>query len=280
MASAAAIHDERSGLLAKPREMFLTSAYLYPFKGFYFCLTHPFMWPLFETRFFPCLVLSLVVLPLLFIFTYLPQVAFLAIFQGNLAWFNAVFLVLGESAAIIAILFEAFFVDETLVKIFDAVLIHEGYPALVAQRRIVVPHAADPVQSLGKATKSAIYSPFSLRLSLEFILFLPLTFIPIAGGPLYCLALGRRAGPFHHYRYFKLLGMDKRQRGEEAYKRRWKYTWFGMVALLLQLVPVGCMLFLLTTAAGAGMWAADLEKKRERDAALRVATGDPLIQDV
>jgi uncharacterized protein involved in cysteine biosynthesis len=48
-------------------------------------------------------------------------------------------------------------------------------------------------------------------------------------------------------------------------KRQWKYTWFGMVALLLQLVPMLCMLFLLTTAAGAALWAADLEKKRIRE---------------
>jgi hypothetical protein len=45
----------------------------------------------------------------------------LAIFQGGLAWVNAVFLVLGEGSAIIALLFEAFFVDETLAEIFDSV---------------------------------------------------------------------------------------------------------------------------------------------------------------
>ena len=45
----------------------------------------------------------------------------LAIFQGRLAWVNAAFLVLGEGSAIIALLFEAFFVDETLVQIVDSV---------------------------------------------------------------------------------------------------------------------------------------------------------------
>jgi hypothetical protein len=38
-----------------------------------------------------------------------------------------------------------------------------------------------------------------------------------------------------------------------------------MVALLLQLVPVFSMLFLLTTAAGAALWAADLNKKKVRE---------------
>ncbi|KAJ7340655.1 hypothetical protein DFH08DRAFT_963519 [Mycena albidolilacea] len=256
---------ERSSLLAKPKEIFVTSAYLYPFKGIYFCLRHRYLWPLLRARFIPCLILSIIVLPTLFIFAYLPQVAFLAIFQGNLAWFNAVFLVLGEAAAIIALLFEAFFVDETLVKIFDAVLIHRGFTELVSHRRAIIPDGTDPVKQLGKPTKSAIYSPFSFRLTLEFILLLPLTFIPLFGGPLYCLVLGRRAGPFQHYRYFKLLGLTRTQQQAFVRKRQWKYTWFGMVALLLQLVPVFSMLFLLTTAAGAALWAADLNKKKVRE---------------
>jgi hypothetical protein len=37
---------------------------------------------------------------------------------------------------------------------------------------------------------------------------------------------------------------------------------FGAVHLALQLIPGLSMLFLLTTAAGSGMWAAKLEKKR------------------
>lgn len=90
-------------------------------QGIYFFATHRFLWPLLRGRLLPCIIISLVVLPLLFVFTYLPQVAFLAIFQGRLAWFNAVFLVLGEGAVIVALLFEAFFVDEALVNVFDAV---------------------------------------------------------------------------------------------------------------------------------------------------------------
>ncbi|KAJ7759458.1 hypothetical protein DFH07DRAFT_446559 [Mycena maculata] len=265
MANEQGQHNELSALLAKPREIFVTSAYWYPFKGFYFCMKHRFLWPLFRARFIPCLVLSIVVLPTLFIFTYLPQVAFLAIFQGHLAWFNAVFLVLGEGAVIIALLFEAFFVDETLVKIFDAVLIHEGFSELVARRRHIIADGADPVKQLGAPIKSAVFSPFSFRLTLEFILFLPLTFIPIGGGPLYCMVLGRRAGPFQHWRYFKLLGLNSKQRASFVKKRQWKYTWFGMVALLLQLIPVFSMLFLLTTAAGAALWAADLSRKKARE---------------
>jgi hypothetical protein len=40
---------------------------------------------------------------------------------------------------------------------------------------------------------------------------------------------------------------------------------FGMIHLLLQLIPVFSMLFLLTTAAGAALWAADLELELNPD---------------
>jgi protein associated with RNAse G/E len=56
---------------------------------------------------------------ILFIFTFLPQLAFLAIFHGRAAWFNAIVLVLGEGLVIIQGLFEGFFVDECRVDVFD-----------------------------------------------------------------------------------------------------------------------------------------------------------------
>ena len=42
-------------------------------------------------------------------------------------------------------------------------------------------------------------------------------------------------------------------------RRRWRYTWYGAVYLLLQLVPILSMLFLLTAAVSSALWAADLE---------------------
>lgn len=198
----------------------------------------------------------------LFVWTYLPQVAFLAIFHGPLAWVNGAFLVLGEGAAIVALIFEAFLVDETLVDVFDAVLINEGLENFVATSRVLNPDQDDPVKQLGKPTKPAIYSPFSFRQIVEFIFLLPLNLIPIAGTPIFLVLTGYRAGPFHHWRYFKLLDLSKKERKIFVKRRQLRYTWFGMVALLLQLIPVLSMLFLLTTAAGSALWVVKLEEKR------------------
>jgi hypothetical protein len=97
------------------------ASWLYPFKGIYYFCTHPAYYTLFGRRLVPLTITSIIVLSLLFAFTYLPQVAFLALFHGRLAWFNAVFLVLGEGQVVIALLFEALLVDETLVDVFDVI---------------------------------------------------------------------------------------------------------------------------------------------------------------
>ncbi|MCJ1352588.1 MAG: hypothetical protein MMC33_002572 [Icmadophila ericetorum] len=240
------------------------ASWLYPLKGIYYFLAHPFLYPLFRARLIPALLLSVFVLANLFIWTYIPQVAFLLIIHHNLGWFNfvtAAFWVLGEGAVIVALLFEAFFVDETLVDVFDAVLINEGCGDLVAQGRLLHPEGQNPVKQLGKPTSSAVYSPFSFRQIAEFVIFLPLNLVPVVGTPLFLVLTGYRAGPLQHWRYFKLLGFTKAERNDYIRQRNLQYTWFGSIALLLQLIPVLSMLFLMTTAAGSALWVVDLESQ-------------------
>ncbi|KAJ5514727.1 hypothetical protein N7463_004279 [Penicillium fimorum] len=238
------------------------AAWLYPLWGIYYFASNRFLWPLFKARLLPIVLLSSFIYFILFFFTYLPQVAFLAIFQGSSAWVSGAFLVLGEGAAIVAALFEAFFVDETLVDIFDAVLVNEGQEELVTTSRVIYPEPGNPVKRLGTPTTSAVYSPFSFRQIAEFIILLPLIFIPVAGTPMFLVLTGYRAGPFHHWRYFHLLDMSKQQRKESISRRQLQYTTFGTVALMLQLIPPFSMLFLMTTAAGSALWVTDIERKR------------------
>ncbi|KAH8593773.1 hypothetical protein B0O99DRAFT_626119 [Bisporella sp. PMI_857] len=254
--------DARRENVLQPIKSVVSASFLYPLKGIYYFFAHPAFYPLFGRRLIPLVFTSIVVLGLLFTFAYLPQVAFLAIFHGHLAWFNAVFLVLGEGQIVIALLFEALLVDETLVNVFDATLINEGLIDLVSPSRILFPDAPNSVKMLGKPTSSAVYSPFSFRQIAEFVVFLPLNLIPLFGTPAFLVITGARAGPFHHWRYFKLRGLSKKERKVEIRARRWKYTWFGTVALILQLVPVLSMFFLLTTAAGSALWVIKLEEQK------------------
>ncbi|KAI9643180.1 hypothetical protein NHQ30_007796 [Ciborinia camelliae] len=249
----------------RPIKSVISSSFLYPFKGiWYFCADGQF-YPLFAKRLIPLTITSIVVLGLLFTFTYLPQVALLAIWHGPGAWFNAAFLVLGEGQVLIALLFEAFLVDETLVDVFDATLIKEGLIDLVSPSRILNRDAPNEVKMLGKPTTSAIYSPFSFCQIAEFIIFLPLNFIPVVGTPAFLILTGARAGPLHHWRYFKLRGLTKKERKREIKSRK-----FGTIALLLQLVPILSMFFLLTTAVGSALWVVKLEEKKRLNVADRL----------
>jgi hypothetical protein len=135
-------------------------------------------------------------------------------------------LVLGEGAAVVAILFESFLVDESQVDVFDAVLVHKGYEDLIRPFRPVSEDSLnDPVRRLGKPTRSSVYGPFSFRQIAEFVILLPLNFVPYVGVPLFLLLTGYRAGPLQHWRYFNLLGLDKKQRNAYIRKKRWEYTW-------------------------------------------------------
>jgi Etoposide-induced protein 2.4 (EI24) len=231
-------------------------------QGILYFVTHRFLWTFLRARLIPIILLSAFIYVNLFLWTYLPQVAVLHFFHGPVAWLNAAVLVLGEGQVIIALLFEAFLVDETLVDIFDSVLINEGFQDLIGQARVLYTDADNPAKMLGKPTKSAIYSPFSLRQIIEFIVFLPINLIPFVGVPIFLIITGYRAGPLHHWRYFKLLGLSKKERKQYIQRRKMKYTWFGTVALMLQLVPVLSMFFLLTSAAGSALWIVKMEKAR------------------
>lgn len=231
-------------------------------KGLLYFLSHRYYWPLFRARLIPICFLSALILTILSVFAFLPQVALLAVFHGAAAWQSAFVLTLGEGAAIVGLLYEAFFVDECQVDVFDAVLIDQGLSDLVAQARLLDQTTENSVQMLGKPTVSSTYAPFSLRQIIEFIILLPLNLIPYVGVPIFLILTGYRAGPFHHWRYFKLLGLTKKERTQYIKRRQLKYTWFGIVSLILQLVPVLQMFFLLTTAVGSGLWAAKMEKAR------------------
>lgn len=245
-----------------PVKIIANASALYPVKGIFYFLSHRPYYTFLKSRFIPVVLLSLFIYGVLFTFAYLPIVAFLSIWHGPTAWINGAFLVLGVGSAIIALLFEAFFVDETLVDTFDAVLIDQGCQDLVARGRQLDLSAVSSVKMLGKATISSVYSPFSFRQIVLFVVTLPLSFIPIIGIIFFLIVNGFYAGSLSHHRLYKLQGLDKKQRKQEISKRKLKYTWFGAVHLTFQLAPGLSMLFLLTSAAGSGLWAAKLEKER------------------
>ncbi|GAB7357105.1 hypothetical protein MBLNU459_g7910t1 [Dothideomycetes sp. NU459] len=245
-----------------------TTSFLYPLKGVYYFLAHPHLYPLLRARLIPLTLMSLCIVTLFFLTTYLPQVALLLLFHGrDSAWVNGAFLVLSEANLVIALLFEAFLVDKTQVDVFDAVLVEQGHSDMVRKRRPVeMTEESNPLQSLGPREKGAVFAPFSFRQIAEFIILLPFNFVPYVGVPIFLILTGYRAGPLLQYRYHMMKGLSKKERKAfvRTKSRRWQYMWFGTIALILQLIPVFSMLFLITTAAGSALWAADMEEQESQ----------------
>ncbi|KAK6414378.1 hypothetical protein LTR95_017744 [Oleoguttula sp. CCFEE 5521] len=63
--------------------------------------------------------------------------------------------------------------------------------------------------------------------------------------------------------------MDKTQREQAVEKRKAAYASFGIVAVLLEMIPIAGIFFAYTNTVGAALWAADLEQKGSTAPALR-----------
>lgn len=142
----------------------------------------------------------------------------------------------------------------------QATLINFGLTDLIAPHRILFLDAPNSVKMLGKPTSRAEYQPWSLIQIVELVFFLPLNLIPYVGTPAFIVITGARLGKLSHYRWYKLRGLDRHQRKKEIRDRTWEYTWFGTVAMILELVPIFNFFFLLTTTAGSAIWVAKMER--------------------
>ncbi|KAI9897057.1 hypothetical protein N3K66_008079 [Trichothecium roseum] len=236
----------------------------YPILGIWYFLRNREFWPLFLGRILPLSLISFLVYLVLFTFTFLPQYAFLAIFNGWGAWVNAVVLVLGEGLVIIQGLFEGFFVDECRVDVFDATLIKHSFTEMIAPHRVLLLDAPNAVKMLGKPTTAAVYTPWSLIQMVELAVFLPLNLIPVLGTPAFIVITGTRLGKLSHYRWFQLRGLTKEEKKKEARSLVWDDIWFGTVAMILELIPILSLFFLLTTTAGAALWVVRIEEERKK----------------
>ncbi|KAK3290930.1 uncharacterized protein B0H64DRAFT_49750 [Chaetomium fimeti] len=246
----------------------------YPIRGIWYFLRHPEFYPLFVSRLLPLSIISFLVYFILFAFAFLPQFLFLLIFHGRAgAVINTTVLVLGEGLVVIQGLFEGFFVDECRVDIFDATLINHGLTDLIAPQRVLFLDAPNAVRMLGKPTTRAEYQPWSLIQIIELIVFLPLNLVPYVGTIAFIMITGSRLGKLSHHRWYKLRGLDKKEMKKELKKRRWEYLWFGTAAMVLELIPILSFFFLLTSTAGAAMWAAKMEEQS------RIRVGRPIARE-
>ncbi|KAL3493145.1 hypothetical protein BJX62DRAFT_235459 [Aspergillus germanicus] len=270
-----AIRAESSNLAATAHDIAFSGAYLYPFKGIIHLLTHPPLYTPLLRRTLQTLTLGISITTSLFVFTYLPQAALVALVTGPLAFLSPLttsLLILTESAILTNFFARGWILSDALIDIFDAVLLNRGCQALVEKGR--------EVKALRAGSGDGVMSRLGkLRLKPGFVgeggvsgwveglvrsvLLLPLNFVPVVGTVGYVYVAGKKAGPGLHERYFQLRGMGSEERGRWVEGKRGGYTGLGMASVLLEMVPFASILFEFSNAVGAALWAADLEKGKE-----------------
>ncbi|KAM7208950.1 hypothetical protein V8F20_000828 [Naviculisporaceae sp. PSN 640] len=236
-----------------------SGSYLYPIKGMFYFLTHKALWKPLLSRLAPTVTLSVGVVTAMFFLTYLPQLGIMIFVNGPLAVFTTVLLVLNESSAIISIISRNFLLQDAILDTFDGTLVDKNATGLLKEGR-QLKSGSDPIQRLGKVVKNP-FKRFSLDSLVRSVIYLPLNFIPVVGTVVYILLQGRSRGSSVHDRYFQLKGWSSGQKEKWLSQHTGPYTAFGLVATLLELVPIASIFFSFTNAVGAALWAADIEAK-------------------
>ncbi|KAH7316465.1 hypothetical protein B0I35DRAFT_479306 [Stachybotrys elegans] len=236
-------------------------SYLYPIKGIFYFISHRALWKPFISRLGPYITLSVGVIGSMFALTYVPQLAVLVFVNGPLAVFTTVLLVLNESAAIVNVVSRNWLLQDALLDTFDGTLVSRNATNVVTEGR-ELKSGSDPIQRLGKILKTP-FDRFSPKAFIRYLIHLPLNFIPVVGTAVFILLQGNR-GQSVHDRYFQLKKWSNSQKNDWLSKHAGPYTGFGLVATLLEMIPLASIFFTYTNAVGAALWAADIEAMNTR----------------
>ncbi|KAH7019138.1 hypothetical protein EDB80DRAFT_700018 [Ilyonectria destructans] len=236
-----------------------SQAYLYPIKGIVYFVTHRSLWKPFITKLGPYVALSVGVVSSMFTLAYLPQLAVLVFVNGPLAVFTTVLLVLNESSAVINVISRNWLLQDALLDTFDGTLIARHGADIVSEGREIKP-GSDPMAKLGRILKSP-FGKFSPKAIVRYIMYLPLNAIPVVGTFIFIILQGRNRGKGVHGRYFQLKTWSASKQSDWLNKNVGPYTAFGLVATVLEMIPLASIFFTFTNTVGAALWAADIEAK-------------------
>ncbi|KAF9955868.1 hypothetical protein BGZ72_003314 [Mortierella alpina] len=202
-----------------------------------------------------------------------PRLAGVKILGIGVQTWSTMFLTMGESSLLVAIIMGEVFKKEKTKGLFQSVLskdnVQIGPLAKITESgAIKVSSSTDRLHGsqqqqhkalVEKATAST--SHFGQRMGL-WLVTLPLNFVPVLGPMAFCYINGRARSPYVHRRYFDMKEMTQQERDEWITARKSQYTTFSVIAQGLELIPFVGILFGFTNTIGAALWAADLERQQ------------------
>ncbi|KAK4057212.1 hypothetical protein OIO90_001707 [Microbotryomycetes sp. JL221] len=239
-----------------------SGGYLYPIYGVLYLLRNPRLLNGVRPAIYKSAMWSAIATVALFVLTYLPQVAVLAVVSGPFSFIAAIPLVLAESFLVSSFLVRTMIMPGASEKLFDAVLVQKGHSDLVEQGRTL--NKTGGQITLGKSVLKPISKRFSTEGLWRYLITLPLNFIPGVGTAFFLYYNGSRAGPSYHSRFFELKKFDKSNRHSFVEQRRGAYTSFGAMSIALGLIPVVGTATQFSSTVGAALLASDFENKQHK----------------
>ncbi|KAF9360408.1 hypothetical protein BGX26_009533 [Mortierella sp. AD094] len=196
-----------------------------------------------------------------------PRLAGSKILGIGIQTWSTMFLTMGESSLLVAIIMGEVFKKEKTKGLFQSVLMKDkvqvGPLAKVTDNGAIkistTEYGSRDSRLHGRMTGST--SHFGQRMGL-WLVTLPLNFIPVAGPIAFCYINGKARSQYVHRRYFDMKDMSVQEREEWIKARKSQYTTFGVIAQGLELIPFIGILFGFTNTIGAALWAADLERQQ------------------
>lgn len=210
------------------------------------------------------MLVMMLVYVLMYVLFY-PAVAFISILiYGPFGLVSAWFIILQQSGFVSVLMVRSILMPQIEKIAFDAVLSREFTDDLVLMgklRRIVV------VPFIVKFVRQIILVPsmFTLPiLILKVMMIFALNMIPFIGPILVVLFQAPSKGLHAHSRYYSLKGYDQRQIRAIYRENTGAYMGFGLMALLLEMIPLLSIFFMFTNTIGGALWAISIEAKNEK----------------
>jgi hypothetical protein len=265
----------------------MTSSFLWPIKGAAFVAARPAAFRRFWQAAAVYAITSAVILAAAFALLLAPQYALLARLLGPswLAWQLASGAVLAEASWPLFLVLQLRQGDLT-DNLFADVMREVGAPApppLPVAERQEIEKAGAALRRQRAAALTGAAAPFTAPLQVARDLLKgrpgdsmakgwarctatsPLLLFWPYGPALYAWLNGYATGVGHHVNYYKAKGVTDREEQEVvAAGRAAQYRRFGFTAMALSLLPVVGWTLSILSAAGAALWAADIERSGGR----------------
>jgi len=231
----------------------------YPIKALTYAISHPSMWRIVLCVACVGFILSVLILVTLLAVALKPQAELISPDLEWWAWLIAVLVVLLESAVCAGLLL-AVSQSRAQTKLFVATMRQEGM------------WRADMVAQSTVKDLNLVKKAFVVR-----IVTLPIQIVPIVGGIIYSAINATFTGWDYMDRYFDAIGLHSALQRKEVFGREMSdcaalcnpstydadsdYARFGFMCGFLESIPlVGAVLFPLTNAIAAALFACDIER--------------------